>query len=206
MPDDAGFQAMLDEHEISRVVADWGFARDGGDWEALKACFHPDATVEIMWITGLAHDFADSLKNRPPLKPGEHIKHQVGAPQVHLNGGRAVSECHLILFSRIFIDDFAFDFTAWGRFFDLFEKRGGEWRISKRTAIYEKDRMDPVQPEKIPASFYDSVQLEGYPPECRYMCYRHEKHGRKMASKIMTAYSAEERALREEGERWLAGE
>lgn len=206
MPDNAEFQAARDENEIARVVADWGFARDGGDWEALKGCFHPDARVDIAWISGSAHEFAESLKNRGPLPPGEHTRHQVGNPHIRMNGGRAVSDGPLTLFNRAFIDGLEFDFEAWLRFFDLFEKRGGEWRISKRTAIYEKDRMDPVQPEKIPASFYDSVQLEGYPPECRYMCFRHMKHGRKMASKIMTAYSAEERALREEGERWLAGE
>ncbi len=198
-------QLMLDEYAIAKVVADWGFARDRGDWEALKDCFHPDATVDIAWISGPAHEFVESLKSRGPLPPGEHNKHQVGLPQVRLSGGRAVSECHITLFSRIFIDGVELDFEAWLRFFDLFEKRGGAWRISKRTAIYEKDRMDPVNPGAVPASFFDLIDLEGYPPECRYMCYRHEKHGRKMASKIMTAYSEDERSLREEGERWLAG-
>ncbi len=205
MLDDAGSQAMRDENEIARVVRNWGFARDRGDWEALKGCFHPDATVDIAWISAPAHEFVESLKNRGPLPPGEHTTHQVENPHIRLNGGRAVSECPLTLFNRAFIDGFEFDFEAWLRFFDMFEKREGVWRIFQRTAIHDKDRMDPVQPEKIPASFYDSVQLEGYPPECRYMCYRHVKHGRRMARKIMTARSAEERALREEGERWLAG-
>ena len=63
-----------------------------------------------------------------------------------------------------------------------------------------------MKPDEVPKCFFAEMKLEEYPPECRFMCFRHEKHGRKMASKIMTAYSEEERALREEGEKWLAGE
>lgn len=206
MTDEAGFRSLLNEHAISKVVSDWGYARDGEDWDALKACFHSDATVEIMWISGSARAFIESFRNRPPQKPGEHTRHQVGTPRIRMRGDRAVSECPLTLFSRVLVDDLPFDFTAWARFFDLFEKRGGAWRIFRRTAIYEKDRMDPVQPEKVPSSFYESMRLENYPPECRFMCFRHMKQGRGAAPRIITAGSPEERARREAGERWLAGE
>lgn len=198
-------QAIFDSHAISQVVTDWGFARDQGDWEGLKACFHADATVEIMWIAGSAHEFVESFKKRPPQKPGESTKHQVGTPKVRISGERAVSECHLTLFSRVLIDEIEFDFTAWVRFLDLFEKREGAWRIFRRTAIYEKDRMDPVTPNQVPVSYFDSVQLADFPPECRFMCFRHAKHGRGMAPHIVTANSETERARREEGRAWLNG-
>lgn len=206
MSENLRLQPLLDERAIAKVVSDWGFARDGEDWEALKVCFHPDATVEIMWIAGSAHEFVESFRQRPPQKPGEHTKHQVGAPRVRLRGDRAVSECHLTLYSRVFIDEILFDFTAWVRFFDLFEKRGGAWRIFKRTAIYEKDRMDPVYPETVPSSFYDRASMENFPPACRFMCFRHMKQGRGTAPHIITTGSPEERERREAGERWLAGE
>lgn len=89
MPDNSGSQTVRDENKIARMVADWGFARDKGDWEALKGRFHPDATVNIAWISSPAHEFVESLKIRGPLPPGEYTKHQVGHPHDRLQRGRA---------------------------------------------------------------------------------------------------------------------
>jgi len=46
------------------------------------------------------------------------------------------------------------DLQSWMRFFDLLERRDGGWRIVKRTAVYEKDRLDPVDPRSIPKDFF----------------------------------------------------
>ena len=203
MPTDAQIQAMMDEHEIAGVVIGWGFARDSGDWEALAACYHEGATMRIMWTAGPAAEFVERLRARPPQKPGEHTKHLIGVPGIRLNGDRAVSECHITLFSRVILDGHEFDFTAWIRFFDLFEKREGAWRILRRTAIYEKDRMDPAVPGAVPESYFAGMGLEGYPPECKFMCFRHAKQGREMEPDIVGGGSEAERALKKEGEAWL---
>ena len=38
------------------------------------------------------------------------------------------------------------DVVCTGRFYDFLEKRDGRWGIVRRQPIYEKDRMDPVDP------------------------------------------------------------
>ena len=38
------------------------------------------------------------------------------------------------------------DVVCVGRFYDFFEKRDGRWAIVRRQPIYEKDRLDPVDP------------------------------------------------------------
>ena len=38
------------------------------------------------------------------------------------------------------------DVVCTGRFYDFFEKRAGRWGIVRRQPIYEKDRIDPVDP------------------------------------------------------------
>ena len=73
-------------------------------------------------------------------------KHIVAQPFVQINGKRAVSEASLILLVRGGNGHLEIDLTTYARFYDLLEKREGGWRIIKRTAIYEKDRMDCVQP------------------------------------------------------------
>ena len=44
------------------------------------------------------------------------------------------------------VDGFRVDVVCFGRFYDFFEKRDGRWGIVRRQPIYEKDRLDPVDP------------------------------------------------------------
>lgn len=204
MPGDTDIQTALDDRAISRVVIGWGFARDREDWERLRACYHPDGEMDISWTKGTAGEFVERLRGRPPMREGEHQKHQVGPPDIRLAGNRAVSECHVTLYSRLIIDEIEFDFTAWIRFFDLFERREGAWQIAKRTAIYEKDRMDPLNPAEVPEGYFAAMALSEYPASCKFMCYRHSKHGRRPAPGIVSAGSGAEAGLREESKAWLA--
>ena len=96
-----------------------------------------------------------------------------------------------------------FDAEAWFRFFDLVEKRNGEWRIVKRTAVYEKDRMDPVEPHNLPDGFFDGADLSQFPAACKYLCFRLKYRGRTPMSNILSVYTDEEKALKAEGEAWV---
>ena len=85
-----------------------------------------------------------------------------------------------------------------------FEKRDGAWKILQMTCIYEKDRLDPVVPGTAPAGFYEGVPLKGEAAASAYLAFRLAKVGRKSIPMVF-ARSAEERALKDEGQRWLAG-
>ena len=198
-------RAMRDEHEIANLLVRWGHARDADDWETLAACFHDDARIAISWMSGTARDFLDGsrvMAERRP--PGSHIKHVFAGPWILVNGERAFSRCHVTLFARAFIDGHEFDFQSLFRFFDLLERRDGVWRIFRRTGVYEKDRMDPVDPRGVPAGFYETMDLSPFPPEMRYLCYRQSKTGVPSVPGI-AVYSPEETALRSECLDWVAG-
>ena len=47
---------------------------------------------------------------------------------------------------RAEVDGVLVDVVCTGRFYDFLEKREGRWGIVRRQPIYEKDRMDPVDP------------------------------------------------------------
>ena len=47
---------------------------------------------------------------------------------------------------RALVHDVPCDVVCTGRFYDFFEKRNERWGIVLRQPIYEKDRMDPVDP------------------------------------------------------------
>ena len=44
------------------------------------------------------------------------------------------------------VDGVVVDVVCTGRFFDFFARRNGQWKIVRRQPIYEKDRMDPLDP------------------------------------------------------------
>jgi hypothetical protein len=87
-------------------------------------------------------------------KPGDHTKHVISGPWIRVNRDRAFSRCHVNLYIRTTIDGHEFYLQSWARFFDLLERRDGAWRIVKRTAVYEKDRMNPVDPRDVPKDFF----------------------------------------------------
>ncbi|MBT3350798.1 MAG: nuclear transport factor 2 family protein [Nitrospinaceae bacterium] len=196
-------QTLIDEQSIMKTVIAWGAARDSSDWERLRACYHADGEMHIMWTSDSADTFVERLKARPPAPPGEHQKHLVSSPDIRVSKNRAVSECHITLYSRLMIDDIEFDFTAWIRFYDLFERRDGVWRIKKRTAIYEKDRMDPVKSSDLTPDYFENMSLSEFPEACKFMCYRHSKRGLTPSPTLATAGSEIEATLKKEGMAWL---
>jgi hypothetical protein len=196
--------ATEDEHQISSLLIRWGHARDNDDWETLAGCFHDDATIHISWISGPARDFvARSRAMAAARKPGEHNKHVISGPWIRVNRDRAFSRCHANLYIRSAIDGYEFDLQSWLRFFDLLEKRDNVWRIVKRTAVYEKDRLEPVDPRGVAKDFFADIDLSAFPASAKFLCYRQVRSGRAPSTNIVSVYSDEERALREEGERWL---
>ena len=193
-----------DEHQITSLLIRWGHARDSDDWETLAGCFHNDATIHISWISGPAKDFvARSRAMAAARKAGEHTKHLISGPWIRVNRARAFSRCHVNLYIRTTIDGHEFDLQSWFRFFDLLERRDNVWRIVKRTAVYEKDRLEPVDPRGVPKDFFADMNLSTFPASAKFLCYRQVRSGRSPSTNIISVYTDEERALREEGERWL---
>ena len=68
------------------------------------------------------------------------------------------------------------DVICWGRFYDFFEKRDGRWAIVRRQPIYEKDRLDPVDPA---ADAVRSTRAfsRSFPEGYRHLAYLQAKVG-----------------------------
>ena len=193
-----------DEHQIASLLIRWGHARDSDDWETLARCFHDHATIHISWISGSANNYiARSRAMAAARKSGEHAKHLISGPWIRVNRDRASSRCHANLYVRTTISGHEFDLQSWIRFFDLLEKRNSVWRIVKRTAVYEKDRLEPVDPRGVPKDFFDDLELSAFPASAKFLCYWQLRNGRPPSTHIVSVYSDEERALKEEGEMWL---
>ncbi len=198
-------QRSIDEQEIRNTRRLWAYGRDLGEWNLLASVFHPDATVHVSWFKGPASEFVAKSREAAKLRrPEEHGKHWLGNMRTTIRGTRAVQETDVQILIREYLDEVLFDYTGYARFFDLFEKRSGAWKISSMTCIYEKDRFDPVVPGSVPASFYDGLPLQGSESGFAFMRLRFQKRKRQ-GIPVVIAGSAEERELRAQGERWLEG-
>ena len=123
-------------------------------------CFHPDATVVVSWFEGSAADFVERTRQAAAArKPEERSAHALGNYDVTVRGDRAILEADMQVLNRDYLDGILFDSICYGRFYDMFERRNGDWRIAKWTCIYDKDRLDPVLPVEVPALFYDALKF-----------------------------------------------
>ena len=195
-----------DEAQVAALLVRWGYARDSDDWETLSRCFHEGATIKISWISAAATDFVERSKAMAAArKPGSHLKHIISPPWIRINNNKAFTRTHATLYIRENVEGHEVDITSWIRFFDFMERRENGWGIVKRMGVYEKDRMDPVDPRGFPPGFFDGMDLSRFPASAKFLCYWLQRIGRpSSAENIVSVHSDGERALLRQGEDWLA--
>jgi len=103
------------------------------------------------------------------------------------------------------IEGVAVDLTSYGRFLDRLERRSGDWRIVERATVYEKDRLDPVEPSAAFAALIANANAAKYPAPYRYMAYRIHAAGRSLAEPVHYDGRPETEALRARYREWLRG-
>ena len=104
---------------------------------------------------------------------------------------------------RARVEDVLCDVVCTGRFYDFLEKRGGRWGLVLRQPIYEKDRLDPVDPAAKLA--LDPDLLARFPEGYRHLAYLQTRIGYKVKPDMPGLDGPEVAALYRRGERWLAG-
>jgi hypothetical protein len=187
-----------DKLAITEAVQNWAFARDFGDWDRLRAVFHPDGVMTSTRFTGPAEAFiANAGKNKT-----SRSSHFMGGTSARVNGSKAIAESRMILMSRSTLDGVEVDVTCYGRFYDRFVKLDGAWRVLKRNAIYERDRLEPVRPG-VPLKL-DETELARFPEGYRYLAYVQSRGGSTVDLTLPTPRSSALEQLYREGNAWLA--
>ena len=199
-------QQMLEEYEVRSVRQRWAFARDHGEWQTMRACFHPDATVRVLWYSGPVAGFIDeTIESAADRKPGGGTKHWLGNSRVSVKGERALLETDAMVLGRNRFAGHLFDFTLYIRLYDRMERRQGTWRILRMDAIYDRDRLDPVIPGSVPATFFEGVDMTGPFAAIGLIRWRTEKRGGKVPDDLPIGGAESEKTLRTANEAWLAG-
>jgi hypothetical protein len=104
---------------------------------------------------------------------------------------------------RGLVQDVLCDVVCTGRFYDFFEERDGQWGLVHRQPIYEKDRIDPVDPGA--KLVLDSQALLTYPEGYRHLAYIQTNIGYTVKMDMPMLKGEVVQALYKQGADWLAG-
>ena len=190
-----------DKYECAELIQSWGLYRDQGKWPELLATFVPEGQIAISWFSGSFAEFVDRC--RKSFDAGQRSKHHIFPSVVRVSGERAVAETNIVIFVRQKIDGVLVDMTSHARFLDRLERRDGRWAIVERTAIYERDRLDPVEPSEAFGKLFTATDLSVYPEAYRYMAARLVAAGRELAPVVYRDGSPHTDQLYKRYDAWL---
>jgi hypothetical protein len=190
-----------DKLAIIEVVHNWALWRDAGDWERFRTVWHDDGWMTATWFQGPAQEFIEV--SRAGFDKGVSILHFLGGTSVELKARRAVAQTKMTINQRAPVEGELVDVVCTGRFYDFFEKRSGRWAIVRRQPIYEKDRMDPVDPA---ARVQLDAQLLGrFPEGYRHLAYLQTKLGYTIKLDLPQLKGPVVERLYRHGKAWLDG-
>jgi SnoaL-like domain len=195
-------ETLTDRLAIRSVVESWVLARDSANWDWFREQWHDDGYMMATWFQGPKEDFI--RVSQEGYEKGVNILHYTGASQSTVRGTRAISQTRMTIMQRGEVHGVLVDVACIGRFYDFFEKRDGRWGIVLRQPIYEKDRMDPVQPGATVE--LDADVLERFPEGYRYLAYLQVQVGYPVKPDMPGLRGPGVEALYARGAAWLAGE
>ena len=193
---------LLERQAIREVVEAWAVWRDAGDWERFRTCWHDDGRMMATWFQGSADDFIKVSKEG--FERGVSILHFLGGSAIDLAGDRAVSQTKMTISQRAQVHGVEVDVVCTGRFYDFMARRDGRWGVVLRQPIYEKDRMDPVDPAA--RLELDPEVLIRFPVGYRHLAYLQTEIGFSVKPDMPGLKGPEVEALYARGKRWLAGD
>lgn len=190
-------QYLEDRLAISDLLNGW-MHRDLSQWDELGKLFHPEGTIEVTWFEGLASEFI-----KGSMRMGESdigTKHVIGNPMVTFNAAqnKAITETNAMIIGQN--SKLALGATCHNRFYDMIEKRNGEWKILRRQVVYDFGTFDfPLGVVEI-----DRETVNRYPIAYAPLAYMLEKSGFPVQRIFATKGSELETKMKEEAESWLA--
>jgi hypothetical protein len=195
MSDDAA-----DRTAIRALIENWALWRDARDWTRFRTVWHDDGRMMATWFQGTADEFI--AVSEEGYARGVRILHFLGGTTIDVAGTRAVAQTKMTISQRGPVEGVVCDVVCTGRFYDFLEKRG-PWGLVLRQPIYEKDRLDPVDPSAAPV--LDQKLLASFPEGYRHLAYLQARIGYKVKTDMPGLDGPAVEALYARGARWLKG-
>ena len=198
---DSDLSNLMDRLAIRELIENWVVWRDAGDWERFATVWHDDGVMMATWFQGPAAEFI--RVTREGWAKGVSILHFLGGSSIEVAGDRAIAQTKMTISQRGDVHGVLCDVVCTGRFYDFLERRQRRWGLVLRQPIYEKDRIDPVDPAA--RLELDASQLAGLPRGYRHLAYIQLQIGYAVKRDMPQLTGPEVDRLYERGRVWLAG-
>jgi len=197
-----GVDADISERmAIRELIENWAVWRDAGDWGRFGTVWHDDGVMMATWFQGPAKEFIRVTQEG--WAKGVSILHFLGGTSIDLAGNRAIAQTKMTISQRGNVQGVLCDVVCTGRFYDFIEKRAGRWGLVLRQPIYEKDRVDPVDPAA--ELVIDQEKLAEFPKGYRHLAYIQTQIGYDVKRDMPQLTGPEVDALYARGKAWLSG-
>lgn len=190
-----------EKRAIRELVENWVVWRDAGFWDRFRTLWHDDGVMMATWFQGSADEFIRVSKEG--AERGVLILHFLGGSSIEVEGDRAIAQTKMTISQRGPVEGVVSDVVCTGRFFDFLEKRDGRWGMVLRQPIYEKDRIDPLDPSA--RLELDQTLLDQFPSGYRHLAYLQSRIGYPVKRDMPGLTGPEVEALYERGRGWLEG-
>lgn len=194
-------QELIDRLTLRDLVENWAIWRDALIWDRFRTIWHDDGVMMATWFQGTADEFI--AMNKAGFAKGVRILHFLGGTSVDIAGDRAITQTKMTISQRAPVEGVVCDVVCTGRFYDFWDRRDGRWGLVLRQPIYEKDRLDPVDPAETPK--LDRAVLERFPEGYRHLAYLQSGIGYKVKPDMPGLVGPEVDALYARGLAWLDG-
>jgi hypothetical protein len=192
---------IVERLQIRDLIENWAIWRDAGDWERFATVWHDDGVMMATWFQGPAKEFIRVTQEG--WAKGVSILHFLGGTSIDLAGNRAVAQTKMTISQRGSVHGVLCDVVCTGRFYDFIEKRADRWGVVLRQPIYEKDRVDPVDPAA--ELVIDQTKLAEFPQGYRHLAYIQTQIGYTVKRDMPQLTGPEVDALYTRGKAWLGG-
>jgi hypothetical protein len=192
---------LTDQLLIRQLLERWVVWRDAGDWERFRTVWHPDGVMMATWFQGPFDEFI--RVTREGWDKGVNILHFLGGSAIQVAGDRAIAQTKMTISQRGQIEGVLCDVVCTGRFYDFVMRHQGHWRLLHRQPIYEKDRVDPVDPAA--RLELDAQALAAFPEGYRHLAYIQTRIGYQVKLDMPMLKGPVVEELYRRGARWLAG-
>ena len=192
---------MTEQLKIRQLVENWAVWRDAGLWDRFRTVWHDDGVMMATWFQGPYEEFIRVTIEG--WNKGVSILHFLGGSAIDVKGSRAIAQTKMTISQRGMVEDVLCDVVCTGRFYDFFECRNGVWGLVHRQPIYEKDRIDPVDPSALLT--LDATALANFPEGYRHLAYIQTRIGYtvKMDMPMLKGQAVQDLYVR--GADWLSG-
>jgi SnoaL-like domain len=191
-----------DQRAIRHLIENWAVWRDALMWDRFRTVWHDDGRMMATWFQGTADEFIKV--SQEGYQRGVRILHFLGGSSIDIAGMRAIAQTKMTISQRASVDNVVCDVVCTGRFYDFLEKRKDRWGLVLRQPIYEKDRLDPVDPAA--RLELDKNLLAQFPEGYRHLAYLQARIGYKVKTDMPGLDGPEVAALYRRGEAWLKGQ